>query len=190
MSMLVLGLAIFLGVHSVSIVAPAWRDAMAARLGAGAWKGLYSLVSLGGFVLLLKGYALARLEPSLVWVPPTGLRHVAALLMLPVFPLLFAAYLPGRIRDAAKHPMLAAVKFWALAHLISNGMLADIVLFGSLLAWAVLDRISLKRRAPRATPAAPAKPFNDILAVALGLAVYAVFVMGAHQRLFGVAPFG
>ena len=190
MSMLVLGLAIFLGVHSVSIVAPAWRDAMAARLGAGAWKGLYSLVSLAGFVLLLKGYALARLEPSLVWVPPTGLRHVAALLMLPVFPLLFAAYLPGRIRDAAKHPMLAAVKFWALAHLISNGMLADIVLFGSLLVWAVLDRISLKRRAPRATPAAPAKPFNDILAVALGLAVYAVFVMGAHRMLFGVAPFG
>jgi uncharacterized membrane protein len=190
MSMLLLGLALFLGVHSVSIVAPAWRDAMAARLGAGAWKGLYSLVSLAGFVLLLKGYALARLEPSLVWVPPTGLRHVAALLMLPVFPLLFAAYLPGRIRDAAKHPMLAAVKFWALAHLLANGMLADIVLFGSLLVWAVLDRISMKRRAPRATPAAPPKPYNDVLAILLGLTVYALFVMGAHQMLFGVAPFG
>lgn len=190
MSMLLLGLALFLGVHSVSIVAPAWRDAMAARLGAGAWKGLYSLVSLVGFVLLLKGYSLARLEPSLVWVPPAGLRHAAALLMLPVFPLLFAAYLPGRIRAVAKHPMLAAVKFWALAHLLANGMLADIVLFGSLLAWAVLDRISLKRRAPRATPVAPAKPFNDILAVALGLAVYAIFIMGAHRVLFGVAPFG
>jgi uncharacterized membrane protein len=188
MSMLLLGLALFLGVHSVSIVAPAWRDAMAARLGAGVWKGLYSLVSLAGFVLLLKGYALARLEPSLVWVPPVGLRHVAALLMLPVFPLLFATYLPGRIRDAAKHPMLAAVKFWALAHLLANGMLADIVLFGSLLVWAVLDRISMKRRAPRVTPAAPPKPFNDILAIVLGLAVYAVFVMGAHQMLFGVAP--
>ena len=190
MSMLLLGLVIFLGIHSVSIVAPGWRDAMAARLGVGAWKGLYSLVSLVGFLLLLKGYALARLEPSLVWVPPVGLRHVAALLMLPVFPLLFATYLPGRIRAAAKHPMLAAVKFWALAHLLANGMLADIVLFGSLLVWAVADRISLKRRAPRTTPAAPAKPFNDILAVVLGLAVYAVFVMGAHRMLFGVAPFG
>ena len=190
MSTLLLGLVLVLGVHSVSIVAPAWRDAMAARLGAGAWKGLYSLLSLAGFLLLLKGFAVARLEPTLVWVPPAGLRHVAALLMLPVFPLLFAAYLPGRIRSAAKHPMLAAVKFWALAHLLANGMLADIVLFGSFLAWAVLDRISLKRRAPRAAPAAPGKPFNDVLAVVLGLAVYAVFVMGAHLRLFGVAPFG
>jgi uncharacterized membrane protein len=86
--------------------------------------------------------------------------------------------------------MLAAVKFWALAHLLANGMLADIVLFGSLLVWAVLDRISLKRRALRATPAAPAKPFNDVLAVVLGLVVYAIFVMGAHRALFGVAPFG
>lgn len=190
MSTLLLGLVLFLGVHSVSIVAPAWRDAMAARLGAGAWKGLYSLLSLVGFLLLVKGFALSRLEPAPVWVPPAGLRHVAALLMLPVFPLLFAAYLPGRIRTAAKHPMLVAVKFWALAHLLANGMLAEIVLFGSLLAWAVLERISLKRRAPRATPSAPGKPFNDLLAVVLGLAVYAAFVMGAHLWLIGVAPFG
>lgn len=190
MSMLLAGLLLFLGAHSVSIVAPAWRDTMAARLGEGAWKALYAAVSLAGFALLLKGYALARLEPSVVWAPPAGMRHAAALLMLPVFPLLFAAYLPGRIRAAAKHPMLAAVKFWALAHLLANGMLADIVLFGSLLAWAVLDRISLKRRAPRATPAAPVGPYNDILAVALGLAAYAAFVMGAHRWLFGVAPFG
>lgn len=190
MSTLIVGLVIFLGMHSFAIVSPGGRDAMVARLGAGAWKGLYSVVSLVGFWLILKGYAAARLEPTLVWVPPTGLRHVAALLMLPVFPLLFATYLPGRLRAAAKHPMLAAVKFWAVAHLLSNGMLADIVLFGALLVWAVIDRISLKHRAPRATPAAPAKPFNDVLAVALGLTVYAVFVMGVHQRLFGVAPFG
>lgn len=190
MSTLLLGLFLFLGVHSISIVAPGWRDAMAARLGAGAWKGLYSLLSLVGFLLLVEGYAMTRLEPTLVWVPPAGLRHVAALLMLPVFPLLFAAYLPGRIRSAAKHPMLAAVKFWALAHLLANGMLADILLFGSLLVWAVLDRISLKRRAPRPSPAAPTGPFNDVLAVVLGLAVYAAFVMGLHLRLIGVAPFG
>ena len=190
MTMMILGLVIFLGMHSVAIVAPAWRDAMAARLGAGAWKGLYSLVSLVGFLLILKGYAAARLEPTLVWVPSTGLRHVAALLMLPVFPLLLATYLPGRIRTVAQHPMLAAVKFWALAHLLANGMLADLILFGSLLAWAVLDRISLKRRAPRPVPTAPTKPLNDVLAVALGLAVYAGFVMNWHYRLFGVSPFG
>jgi uncharacterized membrane protein len=110
--------------------------------------------------------------------------------MLPVFPLLIATYLPGRIRTVAQHPMLAAVKFWALAHLLANGMLADLILFGSLLAWAVLDRISLKRRAPRPVPAAPAKPWNDVLAVVLGLAVYAGFVMNWHYRLFGVSPFG
>ena len=105
MSMLLLGLVLLLGVHSVSIVAPARRDAMAARLGAGAWKGIYSLVSLVGFLLLLKGYALARLEPSLVWVPPVGLRHVAALLMLPVFPLLFAAYERHEQAKAAKQAL-------------------------------------------------------------------------------------
>ena len=190
MSVLIIGLVIFLGMHSVAIVAPAWRDAAAARLGGSVWKGLYSVVSLLGFWLMLQGYAAARLEPTIVWVPPAGLRHVAAVLMLPVFTLLLAAYLPGRIRTAAKHPMLAAVKLWALAHLLANGMLADIVLFGSLLAWAVLDRISLKRRAPRAVPTAPTKPWNDALAVLLGLALYAGFVMHWHLRLFGVAPFG
>jgi uncharacterized membrane protein len=118
------------------------------------------------------------------------MRHAAALLMLPVFPLLLATYLPGRIRNAAKHPMLAAVKFWALAHLLSNGMLADIVLFGAFLAWAVADRISLKRRAPQPVRTTPTTPWNDVLAVVLGLTLYAGFAMIWHQRLFGVAPFG
>ena len=190
MSTLLIGLLIFLGVHSIAIVAPAWRDAMAARLGVPAWKGLYSVVSLVGFWLILQGYATARLEPTIVWVPPTGLRHVAALLMLPVFPLLLATYLPGRIRTLAKHPMLVAVKLWALAHLLSNGMLADVVLFGSLLAWAVVDRISLKRRAPRAVPTVPVRPWNDVVVVVLGLVLYGVFASVLHQRLFGVAPFG
>lgn len=190
MSILLLGLVIFLGVHSVSIVAPAWRDAMAARLGAGAWKGLYSLVSLVGFVLLLKGYALARLEPSLVWVPPAGLRHVAALLMLPVFPLLFAAYLPGRIKAAVKHPMLTATKAWALSHLLVNGTFADVLLFGGFLAWAVLDRISVgKRAAPQKTliPGTQSR-FNDVFAIVAGLIVYVIVVAWAHQRFIGVAP--
>ena len=190
MIQLVVGLVIFLGIHSVSIVARPWRDAMVARLGAGTWKGLYSLVALLGFVLMIGGYSAARLEPSLLYVPPVGLRHLAGLLMLPVFPLLFATYLPGRLKRWAKHPMLVAVKLWALAHLLANGMLADVLLFGSLLLWAVLDRISLKRRAPQPLPTTPTTPWNDVLAVVLGLTLYAAFAMIWHQRLFGVAPFG
>jgi uncharacterized membrane protein len=108
--------------------------------------------------------------------------------MLPVFPLLIAAYLPGRIKSAAKHPMLASVKFWALAHLLANGLLADVVLFGAFLAWAVADRISLKRRAPRALPTAPAGRWNDAIAVVLGLAIYGLLIGWGHLRLFGVSP--
>jgi uncharacterized membrane protein len=185
---LVLGLVIFLGVHSIAIVAPATRDRLAARLGDGPWKGLYSLVSLAGFLLIIHGFGLARQHPVVLYTPPDWLRGVALLLMLPVFPLLIAAYLPGRIRAAVKHPLLAATKAWALAHLLANGMLADVVLFGSLLVWAVADRISLKRRTPRPVPVLPAKPANDAIAVIGGLVLYALFVYWAHAALFGVSP--
>jgi len=190
MTYLLAGLAIFLGAHSTAIVAPAWRDRMAAKLGENGWKALYAVVSVAGFLLIIKGYGQARLEPTVLYLPPTGLRHVAALLMLPVFPLLLAAYFPGRIKAAAKHPMLAAVKLWALAHLLANGMLADVLLFGGFLAWAVADRISLKRRPARPTPGLPASKLNDVIAVAGGLAIYALFVTWAHLRLFGVSPMG
>ena len=190
MSTLILGLVLFLGAHSVSIVAPAWRDAMAARFGEWGWKALYAAVAIVGFVLMLQGYSATRLNPVVVWVPPAAMRHVAALLMLPVFVLLLSAYLPGRIRAAAKHPMLLATKFWALAHLLANGMLADIVLFGALLAWAVADRISLKRRVARPIPGAPASKLNDVIAVVGGLALYGLVAMVLHVRWFGVAPFG
>ena len=143
-----------------------------------------------GFVLIVQGYSAARLNPVVVWVPPAAMRHIAALLMLPVFVLLLSAYLPGRIRAAAKHPMLLATKFWALAHLLANGMLADIVLFGALLAWAVADRISLKRRVARPIPGAPASKLNDVIAVVGGLALYGLVAMVLHVRWFGVAPFG
>lgn len=186
---LIAGLLLFLGIHSVSIVAPAWRDQMAARWGVWGWKAVYSVVALLGFMLAWYGYSMARLQPSLLYVPPAGMRHLAALLMLPVFPLLLAAYFPGRLSRLAKHPMLVAVKLWAVAHLLANGMLADVILFGSMLAWAVADRISLKRRTPRASPAAPAWPFNDVIVVVAGLALYGYFAMVAHERLFGVAPF-
>lgn len=188
--MLLIGLVIFLGVHSVSIVAPGWRDAMAARLGEWPWKGVYSVVSVVGFVLIVKGYAAARLEPTVLYVPPAGLRTATLALMAPVFPLLLAAYLPGRIKTIARHPMLLAVKLWALAHLLANGMLADVLLFGGFLAWAVADRISLKRRSPRTVPALPLSSFNDGLVVVGGLLLYVAFAMWLHPLLIGIPVIG
>ncbi|MGY4830681.1 NnrU family protein [Sphaerotilaceae bacterium SBD11-9] len=187
MTLLILGLVLFLGVHSVSIVAPAWRDAMAARSGL-AWRAGYALIAIAGFVLIVHGYGLARQAPVVLYTPPAGLRHLALLLLLPVFPLLFAAYLPGRIKAATKHPMLAATKLWALAHLLANGTLADVLLFGGFLAWAVADRISFKRRTPRPIPGAPPSAANDAIAVVAGLAVYGLFVWRAHAWLIGVSP--
>jgi uncharacterized membrane protein len=189
MILFLVGLVLFLGIHSVSIVARPWRDAQITQRGEGAWKGLYSIVSLVGFVLLIYGYGLARQSPVVLYTPPPALRHVALLLMLPVFPLLLAAYLPGRIQRAAKHPMLLAVKFWATAHLLANGALVDVLLFGAFLAWAVLDRISVKRRAvPSVAPGAPPSALNDVIALVGGLAVYGVFVVWAHRWLIGVSP--
>jgi uncharacterized membrane protein len=189
MSLLIVGLVLFLGVHSVAIVAPTLRAGTIQRLGEGAWKGLYALVSLAGFVLLCYGFGLARQAPVVLYSPPAWLRYAALVLMLPVFPLLIAAYLPGRIKTAAKHPMLAAVKFWAFAHLLANGMLADVLLFGGFLAWAVADRISLKRRStPQVLRTAPPGRWNDAIAVVLGLATYALLIGWAHARLFGVSP--
>ncbi|WP_111496904.1 NnrU family protein [Marinobacter bohaiensis] len=188
MGVLILGLVLFLGVHSLSIVASGGRDRLVARLGEQPFKGLYSLASLVGLILIIWGYGLARQEPVVVYLPPAWLRHLALLLLLPVFPLLLATYLPGRIQRAAKHPTLIAVKLWALAHLLANGMLADVVLFGAFLAWAVAERISLKRRTPRAVPALPASPRNDLIAVVGGLLVYGAFVVWLHRVLIGVPP--
>jgi uncharacterized membrane protein len=190
MAILIIGLAIFLGVHSISIVAPDVRARALASLGERGWKGLYAALAAVGLGLLLYGFHLARLATVVLYVPPAWMRHVTFLLMLPVFPLILAAYLPGRIKTALKHPMLAAVKFWALAHLLSNGTLADVLLFGGFLAWAVCDRISLKRRAPQPIRTAPAGRYNDLIAVVLGLALYAFFIAWAHARLFGVSPLG
>lgn len=190
MSVLVAGLLIFLGVHSVSIVSPPWRDRMAARLGEPAWQGLYGLVALAGLALVVWGYGLARETPTVLYTPPVGLRHVALLLMVFVFPLLLAAYLPGRIQTATRHPMLLATKVWALAHLLANGTLADVVLFGAFLAWAVADRISLKRRAPRPVPGAPPGRLNDLVAILGGLGLYVAFLLWLHPLLFGVSPLG
>jgi uncharacterized membrane protein len=185
---LIIGLGLFFGLHSVSIIAPAWRDRMFAKVGEGPWKGLYSLLSIVGFVLMIYGYGLARRDLVILYSTPVWVRYITAVLMLPVFPLLLAAYLPGRIKAVTKHPMLAATKFWALAHLLVNGALGDVLLFGSFLVWAVADRISLKRRPAREIRAAPAAGYNDMIAVVLGLVLYALFVQWLHIWLFGVSP--
>ncbi len=193
MLVLIVGLVLFLGVHCVSIVAPQWRLAMIGRLGEGPWKGLYSAVSAVALVVLIVGYGMARREPVVLYTPPAALRHVALLLMLPVFPLFIAAYFPGRISRVVKHPMLLSVKIWATAHLIANGTLADVVLFGAFLAWAVADRISVKRRAAiegHQVPGAPPSAVNDAIAVVAGLVVYVVFLFWAHRLLIGVSPLG
>lgn len=189
MLILVVGLALFLGIHSVRIVAPAWRERMYARLGENGWKGLYSLVSLIGFVLIIWGYGLARLDPIVIYSPPVWMRHITLVLMMPVFVFLAAAYIPGRIKTTLKHPMLVAVKLWAVAHLLANGTLADVVLFGAFLVWAVVDRISVKRRPQAAdVPGLPPAPANDVIALVVGATLYVVFLLFLHQWLFGVSP--
>ena len=190
MEILILGLAVFLGIHSISIVNVGWRNGVAAKLGEPTWQAIHAVVAIVGLVRIIWGYGLARQTPTVVYVPPTGLRHVALLLMLPVFPLLLAAYMPGRIQAATRHPMLLATKTWALAHLLANGMLHDLLLFGGFLAWAIADRVSMKRREQRPVPGAPPSRYNDVIAVVAGLGIYVWFVSMGHAWLFGVSPAG
>ena len=189
MIVLIVGLVIFLGVHSISIVNREWRNRMFEHMGEKKWKALYSITALVGFAMLVYGYGLARQHPVVVYVPPYWLRYVTGILMLPVFPLFFASHLPGKIKSTVKHPMLAAVKIWATAHLLSNGMLADILLFGGLLAWAVVDRISVKRNPRGPVDRIPPSTRNDVIAVVGGLITYVVFMRWLHGWLIGVVPF-
>ena len=170
MTMLIVGLALFLGIHSIRILAPGVRDRLFARLGEWPWKGLYSIISLTGFGLLIAGFGAARATPVVLYTPPAWLHVIAIVLLIPVFPMLFAAYLPGRIQARLHHPMLVATKTWAFAHLLANGGLADVLLFGGFLVWAVADRISVGHRPPAPIRMAPAGRFNDAIAVVAGLA--------------------
>ena len=188
MLQLILGLVLFLGVHSVSIVALPLRNRLAAKSELG-WKVLYGALSLVGIILIARGYAEARMSPTVLYVAPAWLYHVAATLLIPVFVLFFAPYFPGRIKAATKHPQLVAVKLWAVSHLLVNGTLADVLLFGSFLAWAVVDRISMKRRPARPVPGLPESNTNDIIVVVLGLATYVAFVLWLHESLIGIKPF-
>lgn len=185
MLFLVAGLVLFLGIHSISIVAPRLRDQLAERLGP-LWKLGVAIDSAIGLALIIYGYGLARLQPVVLYTPAPILRYATLVLMLVALPLALAAYLPGRIQSAVKHPLLTAVKAWALAHLLANGTLADVLLFGSFLLWAVADRISLKRRVPRSVANLPASRANDLIALIGGLALAVGFVYGLHTWLIGI----
>ncbi|MYM96585.1 NnrU family protein [Duganella vulcania] len=191
MTLMILGLLIFLGLHSVRIFADDWRTAMRARLGENGWKGLYSLVSLAGFGLLLWGYGLARQQPVVVWSPPVFMRHIAAPLMVLSFILLVAAYVPRNgIKARLHHPMTLAVKVWALAHLLANGTLHDIILFGSFLVWSVLLFRSARKRDAAAGTVYPAgKGGATAVTVVAGIAVSVLFAHWLHRMLIGVSPF-
>lgn len=192
MMVLIVGLVLFLGVHSLRIVADDWRDAQVSQRGEKAFKGIYSLVSLLGFVLIVWGYGQARLDPVVLWAVPLWTRHLAALLMLLSFVLLTAAYVPGNaIKARVGHPMVLAVKVWAIAHLLANNTAADLLLFGSFLVWAVLDFRSARRRPPMANAVAvPVSAARTALTVAIGIAVWALFAFWGHLALIGVRPFG
>jgi uncharacterized membrane protein len=192
MTVLILGLILFLGVHSVRIFGEGWRTAQIAQRGEGAWKGLYSLASIVGFGLILWGYGLARQQPVVLWAPQLWARHLAGLLMLVSFILLAAAYVPGNgIKARVHHPMVLGVKVWALAHLLANHTLADLLLFGSFLVWAVLDFRAARLRDRVGQVRYPAGTLGGTIGtVVAGIVVWAVFAFWAHGFLFGVTPFG
>lgn len=191
MTLLIVGLVLFLGVHSVRIFADDWRTAQIAKLGPLGWKGAYAVASAIGLVLIVVGYGMTRQQPVDLFTPPGWTRHLASLLTLVAFLLLAAAYVPGnRIKAAVGHPMIAGVKLWAIAHLLANGRAGDVVLFGAFLVWAVLDF-----RAARARDRADGRTYpragvvRDAITVAVGLVAYAVFAMSLHATLIGVQPF-
>ena len=192
MTYLILGLIIFLGVHSVRVVADDWRTRSRARLGELQWKGLYSVASLIGLSLIVWGFSLARQQPVQLWSPPVGMRHLASLLTLISFVLLAAAYVPGNsIKSLVHHPMVLAVKVWALAQLLSNGNVGHVVLFGAFLVWAILNFSAARRRDraagtqyPRGTAGATG------ITVAVGVGAWIAFALWLHGLLIGVRPLG
>lgn len=188
MTLLVIGLAIFLGSHSVRIFAEDWRTARLAAVGEQKWKLVYSLVSIAGFVLVVIGYGQARAAGVALYSPPAWGRAGASLLTLVAFVLIAAAYVKGtRIKARVGHPMVAGVKVWALAHLLANGNVADVVLFGAFLAWAIVDYLAARRRDRAAGTVYPVGPVSrDVIAVVAGFAAWAVFAMWLHGPLIGV----
>lgn len=192
MTYFILGLFIFLGTHSIRIFADNWRSSQISRLGANSWKLAYSLASVLGFGLLLWGFALARTESSMIWNPPPWTSHAAALLTIAAFMLMVAAYVPkNSIKAGVGHPMVLSVAFWAVAHLLANGRLVDLLLFGTFFLWAVLDYRASVQRDKKAHASYPVGTLlNTALTVVVGSAGWALFAGFLHVMLFGVRPFG
>ncbi len=191
MTTLILGLFIFLGTHSVRIFADDWRSVQVSEYGEKAWKGGYTLVSLLGFGLIIWGYVVARQAPTVLWIPPIATRHIAALLTLISFILLAAAYVPrNSIKAGLHHPMVLGVAIWAFAHLLANGTLADVILFGSFLVWAILSFLAARKRDRLANIQYPSGTSGGtIAAVVTGAVAWALFAFWLHGLLIGVRPF-
>lgn len=192
MNYLILGLIVFLGVHSVRIMADDWRTRIVAQYGELPWKGLYSVVSLLGLSLVVWGFGLARQQPVQLWSPPLGMRHLAALLTLASFILMAAAYVPGNaIKARLHHPMVLAVKVWALAHLLANGNLAHVLLFGAFLLWSIFDFTAARRRDRIGNiQYQPGNAGATAITVIVGLGAWLAFAVWLHGLLIGVRPFG
>ena len=191
MTALIAGLFLFLGIHSVNMLAPALRTRMVDRLGLIGWKGVVAVISLVGFVALVWGYGEARSAPVWLWQSPVWTRHLASLLMLPAMILLVATYVPGnRIKARIGHPMLLATKIWALAHLVANGTLADLALFGAFLIWAVAGFVIFRRRDRASGRQYPVVSYaRDMVVIVIGVLLWGVFAAHLHRLLIGVSPF-
>lgn len=192
MSILIVGLLIFLGMHSIRMFADGSRTKVIARHGANTWRAIYSVVSIGGLVLIVWGFGLARQQPELIYAPVPALRHANMLFTLLAFVLVAAAYVPrNHIKAAIGHPMLAGIKLWALGHLLATGFLHDLVLFGAFLLWAVADFVVCRRRDRQNNVTWPAGTLaGDAITVTIGIAAWAAFAFWLHLRWIGVSPLG
>ena len=192
MTCLIIGLVLFLGAHSIRMVADAWRTQAIASWGEKPFKGVYTLIALVGFYAMVTGYAEARLQTVALWTPPIATRHISVLLMLLASVLMAAAYVPrNHLKLRMGHPMVLSVKVWALAHLLANGNLADVVLFGSFLLWSVFNFKAARARDRAAAPVQTnAKTSATLLTLLIGVAMWALFAFYLHAQLVGVSPLG
>lgn len=192
MTCLIIGLVLFLGAHSIRMVADAWRTQAIASWGEKPFKGVYTLIALVGFYAMVTGYAEARLQTVALWTPPIATRHISVLLMLFASVLMAAAYVPrNHLKLRMGHPMVLSVKVWALAHLLANGNLADVVLFGSFLLWSVFNFKAARARDRAAAPLQTnAKTSATLLTLLIGVAMWALFAFYLHAQLVGVSPLG
>jgi len=187
MLILIFGLVCFFSLHSLAIIAPRWRERKRHHFGIMSWRLIISFGSLLSIGLISWGLFISRQTPAILYIPPAWTKPITDVLMLAVFPMLYATFLPCRIRSTLKYPDLVAIKLWALAHLIANGMLHEVILFGSFMAWAVLNRISLKRRI-RLLPLGARSEFNDLVCIIAGIVTYLIILFFLHYRILGVIP--